>query len=148
LGLNPAPIVADADLLWRNEPGARKTQPVNPRPFGRSDTWTIENNSEGFRGPERTKDRNPYRVLAIGDSITFGFNVDQPDVWPRELEGLLRSYSPKRDVEVINAGVPGWTWLQGLEFLNKRGLALRPDVVIFGHGTNDQLFAATTTDEE
>src|SRR5688572_30749205 len=50
--VNPAPLARDVNLLWRNEPGARKTQPVNPRAYGTSDEWTIENNSRGYRGPE------------------------------------------------------------------------------------------------
>ena len=51
--LNPSPLVQDPFVLWRNKPLARKTQPVNPAAFGRQDTWTIENDSEGYRGPER-----------------------------------------------------------------------------------------------
>lgn len=151
LELNPAPLIRDVDLLWRNEPGARKTQPVNPQPYGRDDTWTIENNSEGFRGAERNAggdDPGVLRILCIGDSITFGFNVDQPDSYPRQLEGLLAVRHPGRRFEIVNAGVPGWSWLQGLRFLELRGRALHPDIVIIGHGTNDQFLPAKVTDEE
>ena len=31
--VNPSPLVTDVFLLWRNEPLAHKTQPVNPQPF-------------------------------------------------------------------------------------------------------------------
>jgi len=150
LEINPAPLVRDADLLWRNEPNARKTQPMNPQPWGRNDTWTVENDSEGFRGPELGPDTDTtvYRILCIGDSITFGFNVDQPDAYPRQLQRLLEERYPGRRVEIINAGVPGWSWLQGLRFLDLRGLALHPDLVIMGHGTNDQMLPAKVTDEE
>ncbi len=150
LELNPAPLVRDADLLWRNTPGARKTQPINPQPYRHDDTWTIENNGEGFRGPERPQGATPdvFRILCVGDSITFGFNVDQPDAYPRQLERLLAARHPGRRFDVVNAGVPGWSWLQGLRFLEVRGLALRPDVVIEGHGTNDQFLPARVTDEE
>lgn len=151
LEVNPAPLVRDADLLWRNEPGARKTQPVNPRAFGRDDTWTIENNSEGFRGPERVAaapGEKVFRILCVGDSVTFGFSVEQPDSYPQQLLELLEERYPAGHFEVINTGVPGWSWLQGLEFLELRGLAMRPDVVVIGHGTNDQLFVSKVTDEE
>lgn len=150
LELNPAPLLRDADLLWRNEPKARKTQPVNPQPFGRDDFWTIENNSEGLRGPERSAagGADVVRILCIGDSITFGFNVDQPDPYPRQLEALLARRHPAQRFEVVNAGVPGWSWLQGLRFLELDGLAMRPDVVVIGHGTNDQFLPAKVTDEE
>jgi len=151
LEVNPAPLVRDVDLLWRNQPGARKTQPVNPRAFGRDDTWTIENNSEGFRGPERVAagaGPKVFRILCVGDSVTFGFSVDQPDSYPRQLLELLEKRYPAGRFEVVNTGVPGWSWLQGLSFLESKGLAMQPDLIVIGHGTNDQLFLSKVTDEE
>lgn len=151
LDINLAPLVRDADLIWRNQPLARRTQPINPRPFGRDETWTIEINAEGFRGEERARGLTGdpvLRVLCVGDSVTFGFNVDQPDSYPAQLQALMRSRHPGREIEVINAGVPGWSWLQGLRFLETRGLALDVDVVLMAHGTNDQFMTATTTDAE
>ena len=150
--LNPSPLVQDPFVLWRNKPLARKTQPVNPAIFGRQDTWTIENDSEGYRGPERAyrddQDDAVYRILCVGDSVTFGFNVDQADAYPRQLEALLRQRHPGRHIEVVNAGVPGWSWVQGLRFLEAYGLRLRPDLVIAAHGTNDQFWHALVTDRE
>lgn len=149
--VNPAPLERDVELLWRNVPGARKTQPVNPRAFGRNDMWTIENNSLGYRGPElldvNTGER-PYRIVCVGDSITFGFSVDQPDTYPQQLARVLSERYPGRRFEIVNAGVPGWSWMQGLRFLDLRADALDPDLVIIGHGTNDQLFPSKFTDEE
>lgn len=149
--LNPSPLIEDPYVLWRNKPLARKTQPVNPAVFGRSDTWTIENDSAGYRGPERPPAGDEdavYRILCVGDSVTFGFNVDQPDPYPRRLEARLRERHPGRRIEVVNAGVPGWTWVQGLRFLEAYGLRLRPDLVIAAHGTNDQFWRAVITDRE
>ena len=149
--VNPSPLVTDVFLLWRNEPLAHKTQPVNPQPFGRDDTWTIDNNSEGYRGPERQftrADDGAFRVLCIGDSVTFGFNVDQDDAYPRQLERLLRERHPGRPIEVVNAGVSGWSWLQGLRFFEVRGGALHPNVVVAAHGTNDRFLPAKNTDAE
>jgi len=151
LELNPAPLVRDVDLLWRNEPNARKTQPVNPKAYGRDDHWTIENNSDGFRGSERSDagaGKKVFRILCVGDSITFGFSVDQPDTYARQLLALLKQRYPDREFEIINAGVPGWSYLQGLRFLDVRGMALEPDLIVIGHGTNDQLFPSKVADEE
>jgi lysophospholipase L1-like esterase len=148
--LNPAPLVADTQLLWRNKPNARKTQPVNPQAWGRRADWTIENNSRGYRGPELkhpVEERGVYRVLCVGDSITYGFNVDQEAPYARRLERLLQGRSA-RPVEVINAGVPGWSWVQGRRFLEVEGMGLHPDVVVIGHGTNDQFFPTQVTDRE
>jgi len=127
--INPSPLVTDFDLLWRNKPLAHKTQPVNPRPYGRDDAWTIEIDSRGFRGRERPLPRQhdgTYRILCVGDSITFGFSVDQEAPFARRLEELLRTRYPSRPIEVVNAGVPGWSWVQGRRFLERDGLALRP----------------------
>jgi lysophospholipase L1-like esterase len=150
--LNPSPLVQDPFVLWRNKPLARKTQAVNPAVFGRRDTWTIENDSEGYRGAERefraAPDDAVYRILCIGDSVTFGFNVDQADAYPRQLEALLRRRYPGRPIEVVNAGVPGWSWVQGLRFFEVYGARLRPDLVIAAHGTNDQFWRALVTDRE
>jgi lysophospholipase L1-like esterase len=151
LAINPAPLIKDVDLLWRNEPLARKTLEVNPRAFGRSESWTIENNSEGFRGAERTQagdDTEIYRVLCVGDSVTFAFNTDQDAAYPRRLEQHLREQYPARRFEVVNAGVSGWSWIQGLRFLETRGFALHPDAIVIAHGTNDQFLMARVTDEE
>jgi lysophospholipase L1-like esterase len=151
IDVNPAPLVRDVDLLWRNKPGINKTLPVNPKPFGRDDQWTIENNSEGFRGPERMAvgpGEKVFRILCVGDSITFGFNVDQDATYPRQLLALLQTRYPGRRFEIVNTGVPGWSWLQGLKFIESRGLAMKPDLIIVGHGTNDQFFPAKIPDED
>jgi lysophospholipase L1-like esterase len=49
---------------------------------------------------------------------------------------------------VFNAGVPGWSWVQGLRFFEAYGLDLHPDLVIAAHGTNDQFWPAQVTDRE
>jgi hypothetical protein len=48
----------------------------------------------------------------------------------------------------VNAGVPGWSWVQGLRFLQADGMRLAPDVVVAAHGVNDQFFFAQVTDRE
>jgi lysophospholipase L1-like esterase len=149
--VNPSPLVTDVIFLWRNMPLARKTQPVNPQPFGLDESWTVENNSLGYRGPElefTRRGEEVFRVVCVGDSITFGFNVDQEDSYPRQLQRLLRERHPGRRIEVINTGVPGWSWYQGLRFVELEGLALHPSLVIAAHGTNDQFLSARVTDRE
>jgi lysophospholipase L1-like esterase len=147
---NPVPLVPDATLLWRNQPGATRTQPVNPESFGRPATWTVRIDSRGYRGdgPAHAKEEGVYRILCVGDSITFGFNVDQQQVWPRLIEQQLGGRHAGARIEVVNAAVPGWSWLQGLTYLQTEGLALEPDLVVIGHGTNDQFSIAKITDEE
>jgi len=98
--INPSPLVTDFDLLWRNRPLAVKTQPVNPRPYGRNDEWTIRIDAKGFRGPERplpTQHDGTYRILCVGDSITFGFSVDQEgNFYVAEVDnGRVQKFQPR-----------------------------------------------------
>jgi lysophospholipase L1-like esterase len=151
LWANPAPLREDPNFLWHNQRHATRTQFVNPQALGSTAEWTIKTNARGFRGPEIRSDRSKkstYRVLCIGDSVTFGFNGDQEDTYPARLGEFLRAKQPGKDIEVINAGVPGWTWLQGLRFLEMEGLALEPDLVIMAHGVNDQLMQALISDSD
>lgn len=147
--INPTPLRACPVLLWRNAPNATKTQPVNPTPAGTAATWTIVTDAAGRRSPPvGPPDPRHYRVLCIGDSITFGFNVDGDAPFPRQLETLLAARWPGHTFEVINAAVPGWSWAQGVRYLRTEGLALEPDVVVMAHGTNDQFYPVKTTDLE
>jgi lysophospholipase L1-like esterase len=151
LWMNPTPLREDPEFLWRNEPLAKRTQYINPQAYASTAEWRIENDADGFRGSGIRNDaaaKDAYRVLCIGDSVTFGFNADQGDSYPAQLAGFLRARDSNRDIEVINAGVPGWTWLQGLRFLERRGLALEPDLVVMSHGVNDQFMRALVTDAE
>jgi lysophospholipase L1-like esterase len=148
---NTAPITLDRTLLWRNEPNVAVERPVNPRPFGEAPRWRITTNSRGFRGAEIEAGEGsapPYRILCVGDSTTFGFNVDDDDTYPVQLERTLRERHPEAAIEVINSGVVGWSWLQGLRFLETEGADLRPDLIIAAHGTNDLFWEAQTTDAE
>lgn len=151
LDINLAPLDKDVDFLWRNRPNVEKRQPMNPQVYGRHDQWTIRNSSRGLRGPELSdgpKPRGALRILCVGDSVTFGFNVDQNDSYPERLQALLRERFPQRQIEVINAASPGWSFVQGLLYLEREGLTLQPDVVIMAHGPNDRFFPAKITDRE
>jgi len=92
----------------------------------------IRVNSLGYRQPEfDPKKGNQIRIVAIGDSFTFGHGVEGEEAWPHVLE-RVRAERTSGPVEVINAGVDGrWVDEYYLE-LTRRGLALDPDVVVVG----------------
>ena len=96
-------------------------------------------NSRGFRGPEIPAEKgDAYRVVALGESTTFGVTLHrQQQPWPELLEQLIRErLKPPRPVEVINAGVPGYRLDQNLHRFPTDILPLKPDMVISYHGIN------------
>jgi lysophospholipase L1-like esterase len=104
-------------------------------------------NEHGFRGPALSADESVTRIACLGDSSTFGLWLDgasdnSEDSWirfegyPQELAGLLTERSIA-GVEVLNAGVAGYTSSHGLRQLITRVLPLAPRVVIVRFGLND-----------
>jgi len=96
-------------------------------------------NSRGFRGREIPADKgDAYRIVALGESTTFGVTLNREDrPWPELLEQLIRDrLKPPRPVEVINAGIPGYRLDQNLRRFPTDILPLEPDMVISYHGIN------------
>jgi len=143
-------VAADPWLLWRNRPSFERSSAVIPSTGSAPARWTLRLNSSGFRGDERAESAGDdrFRILCIGDSVTQGFNVDQHGDYPAVLAQLLHERYPRARFEVINAGVPEWSWIQGETFLLREGFALRLDLVVAAFGTADQLQPATITDSE
>jgi lysophospholipase L1-like esterase len=95
----------------------------------------VDINSLGFRSPEIRR-RSSTRILALGDSCTFGWNVRARDSYPAVLQVLLDRIHGKKRFEVINAGHPGYTAYHGAVLFAEKGLALEPDIVTVGFGFN------------
>lgn len=97
-------------------------------------------NSLGYRNDEISleKPSNVFRIVALGGSSTYDVRIeDNQKTFTAELEKLLKEQYSYQNVEVINAGVPGynsWEMLANLEF---RVLDLNPDLIIIYEGTND-----------
>jgi len=75
-------------------------------------------------------------ILALGDSLTAGYGLEQDESFPAQLEkGLLAAgYA----VKVVNSGVSGDTSAGGLARI-EWALADRPQVVVVELGANDAL---------
>jgi hypothetical protein len=92
----------------------------------------VEINSLGYRQPEFAAKRStPVRMVAVGDSFTFGDGVEADQAWPLAVQ---RGFAARSGLstEVVNAGVPGrWMDEYYLEIAH-RSLPLEPDVVLLG----------------
>ena len=96
-------------------------------------------NALGFRGEEISlaKPAGVYRIAALGGSTTYSSFVDDyRHSYPRQLEAYLHQNGFDH-VQVINAGVPGYSSHQNLINLQFRVLPLQPDLVIIYQGYND-----------
>lgn len=124
----------DPDLMWSLKPNVKNAYQImtqdNPiqSPINTNDLG-LRNPPIGEKGPRR-------RILALGCSTTFGAGVGDSDAWPAVLQTLLDLNVPGQ-YEVINAGVSAYSAYQGLVYLEKRGIALAPDIVIVCFGQND-----------
>ena len=95
-------------------------------------------NSQGLRGPEipLAKPAGERRILALGDSVTFGWGVDQDQTFSDFLERSLAP-RPDRRWRVLNAGVNGYNTRQEVEYLERAGLSYAPDIVVLTWVDND-----------
>lgn len=105
-------------------------------------------NRLGYRSPERAREKpaGTKRIVTAGGSTTFDLlSPSNEQSWPWRLEETLRERDP--NVEVWNAGFPGWTSLENLVSLASRDVDLQPDVVVLYQGINDlQPAAADSSD--
>jgi hypothetical protein len=99
----------------------------------------VRTNQDGLRD-ERMPAANPNvtRVLALGDSVTFGMGVDQKDTFPAWLERIANSAGQTgKPLEVINAGVSGYNLADEANYLPFLLDRYRPDLVIWLMIPND-----------
>ena len=85
----------------------------------------VVTNQAGLRGPEvGPKPADSLRILAIGDSFTFGVGARQEETWPARLERRMSN------VQVLNAGAPGFGVPDEVAWFESHGVGLQPDAVV------------------
>jgi lysophospholipase L1-like esterase len=97
-------------------------------------------NSLGLRNREvGPKDAHEFRILFLGDSLVWSGETSSGELYTEVIESSLNQAArrPATRVEVINAGIPGYTTYQELEFLKLYGLDMQPDLVVLGFVFND-----------
>ncbi len=103
------------------------------------DDGFVTTNSLGFRGAEiaMPKPTGRFRIVAVGDSVTFGFGVNDTETFSAQAEQLLRRALHGADIEVVNLAVPGYETRQEVGLVKRYASALQPDLVLIGFYTND-----------
>ncbi len=125
----PVDFVADPHLPYRLAPNSKVVSLLG---------ISIQTNSLGLRDREFAvpKPAGVFRILAVGDSTTLGYGVAIEDTYAKRLERMLNEKKPGR-YEVVNAGVSGYNTHDVFEYLSEYGLALQPDLILYGFPTDD-----------
>lgn len=96
----------------------------------------VEINSKGLRNKEFNEQPEPstYRIVFLGDSLTFGWGVKEEETFARRLEAKLSSQKP---VEIINAGHGNYNSTQEANFFLKYAEKWNPNHVVLFYFIND-----------
>jgi lysophospholipase L1-like esterase len=116
----------DSVLGWVHQPGQ---EGVFETPQFRS---LVRINEKGLRDRSHSYSRqnSNQRILVLGDSFAWGYGVEEPDRFSQQLEKSMH-------VEVINAGVSGYSTDQELLWYKNEGIKYDTDLVILQLAGND-----------
>jgi len=101
----------------------------------------VKMNRLGFRGDFKPYEKPPgtYRLVVLGDSVTFGYGINKVEKrYPELLAGML-SKKLGTNVEAINLGRPGLSTFHEFNIMHDKGQFFHPDVVILGYYYNDPI---------
>ena len=107
-------------------------------------------NNLGFRGlPYDPADYNDHkRIVCLGDSCTFGWQVSFGNAYPEILESMLNQSSTLPHYKTINLAVPSYTSFQMERVFRKWDTYFKPYLIVLWAGTNDVSFAFQLPDSE
>jgi lysophospholipase L1-like esterase len=96
--------------------------------------YHVELNSRGLRDHEYeyAKDDGVFRIVMLGDSVTWGWGVEQGQLFADLVDDELGE-----DVEVINLAYPGYGTDQHLWIFESEGRRYEPDLVVMCFILND-----------
>lgn len=96
--------------------------PFNRTSGGERVTWKhpLELNRAGFREAECTpKAPRTWRILVLGDSITWGVSLARNERYTELIELALAKQFPDRDIKVLNLGKPELSTVEETELLQR-----------------------------
>lgn len=107
-----------------------------PGKEGRLMNVQVSINSDGLRDREYPVERDgrSRRIIFLGDSLTFGWGVEEPDTFASVLERRLGKEMP---TEIINFGTGNYNTTQEVNLFLEKGLKYNPDAVVVFYFIND-----------
>lgn len=131
-------------------------EPIPPNPYRDSRhemEWELRPNAEtrwlrntlvrtnqfGFRDDPmpQEKPEGEYRILFLGDSVIFGYALEQDQIIPHHMETFLNEDADALRYQVINAGHEGYNLFSYYHLLRTKGLDLDPDFLLVSFVIND-----------
>jgi lysophospholipase L1-like esterase len=85
--------------------------------------------------PNSQRGKETFVILALGDSFTQGHSVRDEEAYPAVLEQTLKNSG--HNVNVINAGVPGYGIDQEYLYAKEIMQVVKPNLIIFNLNEND-----------
>lgn len=95
----------------------------------------------GVREYDIQRHDNSVRIMVVGGSTVENCAPELgPDSsWPAVLEDILNSQFVDTDIEVVNAGLAGYSSVESMVDFALKGVELQPDILLIYHNINDVL---------
>lgn len=100
-------------------------------------------NNLGFRRDHDTQYLKPadtFRIVVVGGSAAFSYDLDDSKTWTSLLEKSLRNTYRSQKIEVINAAVPGYSTFDSKINYLYRIRHMSADAIIIYHSWNDMKY--------
>lgn len=136
--VNKVDYTYDKDLIYA---GVKNTAYTNYSP---EYSEKVSTNAYGYRDHEFEKKKpGNYRILAVGDSFTFGLGIETNDsTYPKLLEKYLKTRPELRnkDIEVFNVAAKGYSPDQEYRQIQKELFTLEPDMILWNFSVPGDMY--------
>lgn len=119
--LQPGQYAEDPVLFWKFVPGYSDGN--NPDKCYTINSFNMRENDDDISHPS---------IMMLGDSCTFGTDVAQDKTIAVFLQSIIQKKT-NTDFRVYNAGCPGYSSLQSLNFYKRLAPKYKPDIVIIAN---------------
>ena len=136
-----SPVVGEAAAKTLTIPDEWKKRPENVKGSHLAYYWhgiLHIHNKRGMRRAEPfpPKKNDVFRIMLVGDSLTYGYGVEEENTYGRIIERIL---SEEYHFEVFNLGICGFQSSDIAKIVLEFAPILKPDLFVYGISLNDFL---------